>query len=181
VNQSTSLPDVRLVKKICVLGSFAAGKSSLVRRFVENTFDEKYLTTVGVKLEKKRLSIGPTEIEMILWDLAGDDELEQTKPSYFRSASGYILVVDGCRQVTIPRALAMHRRAASVSGPVPVVVAFNKTDLRHEWEVNDADYSQMVGNEWPCVHTSAKTGQGVDHLFLALAQRMLAEMSECPR
>ena len=180
MNQGESFPDVHLVKKICVLGSFAAGKSSLVRRYVENIFDERYLTTVGVKLEKKRLSIGLTEIEMILWDLAGDDELEQTKPSYFRSASGYVLVVDGCRAVTIQRALAMHCRAASISGPVPVVVACNKADLRHEWEVNDTDISQMVGNEWPCVHTSAKTGQGVDDLFLTLARSMLAEMSECP-
>lgn len=180
VHDATAFPNDRLAKKVCVLGSFAAGKTSLVRQYVESVFDERYLTTVGVKLEKKRVSVGPTEMDMILWDLAGDDELEQAKPSYFRSASGYILVVDGCRRVTIARALAMYRRAASISGPMPVVVAFNKADLQYEWEINEAEVAQMERNGWPCLRTSAKTGAGVDDLFLVLAQNMLAEMSECP-
>ncbi|HME08132.1 MAG TPA: ADP-ribosylation factor-like protein, partial [Bryobacteraceae bacterium] len=99
-----------LQKKICMLGAYAVGKTSLVRRFVESIFDEKYHTTLGVKIDKCEVEIGDIHLTLVLWDLAGDDEMEQVKLTHVRGASGFILVVDGCRKSTLDRAFALRER-----------------------------------------------------------------------
>ena len=170
--------DGRLMKKICMLGSPAVGKTSLVRRFVESIFDDRYLTTVGVKIDRKRVIAGGREVNLILWDLSGDDELEQSKPSHLRGASGYILVADGCRRLTAQRGIAIQQRATSISGPVPVVVALNKADMKSEWELSLSEIEELGRYGWPCLHTSAKTGDGVDALFQRLAEKISAEMND---
>ena len=168
------------MKKVCMLGSYAVGKTSLVRRYVEGVFSDRYLTTVGVKIDRKVVKVGGRGLHLVLWDLAGDDELRQAVPAHFRGTSGYILVADGCRRSTCEKAAAIHRRAVSVSGPAPVVVAFNKADLRSEWEIGPAEIQELSGNEWPCLYTSAKSGDGVEALFSSLAEKMLAEMHDQP-
>jgi small GTP-binding protein len=170
--------DDPLLKKICMLGSYAVGKTSLVRRFVESIFDDRYLTTVGVKIDRKHVAVSGREMDLILWDLSGDDELAQARPAHFRGASGYILVADGCRRITAERALAIQQRAVSISGPVPVVVAVNKADRESEWEIGPAEIERLSRNGWQCMHTSAKTGDGVEALFLKLAEKMLTEMND---
>ena len=99
-------------KKICVLGAFAVGKTSLVARFVESIFSEKYLTTVGVKISRKVLQVGNQEWQLMLWDLAGEDEFLQLRPSYLRGSSGYLLVVDGTRRTTLDMAVSLQQRVA---------------------------------------------------------------------
>jgi small GTP-binding protein len=165
-------------KKICMLGSYAVGKTSLVRRFVEGIFDERYLTTVGVKIDRKRIVIGGRELNLILWDLAGDDDLGGPKPSYLRGSAGYIVVADGCRRSTVDNAIAVQERAASISGPVPVVFAFNKADLKPDWEVGEADAKRVSENGWTPIYTSAKTGAGVEALFTNLAEKLLVDADE---
>lgn len=167
--------DALLMKKVCMLGSPAVGKTSLVRRFVESIFDDRYLTTVGVKIERKRVSVGGREIIFVLWDLSGHDELAQPKPSHLRGASGFILVADGCRRVTAQRAVAIQQWAASIAGPVPVVVALNKADLKSEWEIGQPEIEELGQNGQTCLPTSARTGDGVEGLFSCLAEKILAE------
>ena len=160
-------------KKVCMLGSYAVGKTSLVRRFVEGIFDERYLTTLGVKIDRKRIVIGGRELNLVLWDLAGDDQLTEPKPSHFRGSAGYIVVADGCRRSTVEHAIAMEERAETISGPVPVVLAFNKVDLRPDWEIGDAEAERVSQNGWTPVCTSAKTGAGVETLFTNLAEKLV--------
>ena len=112
---------------------------------------------------------------LVLWDLSGDDELAQPKPSHLRGASGFILVADGCRRVTAQRAVAIQQRAASISGPVPVVVALNKADMKSEWELGQLEIGDVGRNGHACVCTSAKTGDGVEALFSCLAEKISAE------
>ena len=163
-----------------MLGSYAVGKTSLVRRFVEGIFDERYLTTVGVKIDRKRITIGGRELHLVLWDLAGDDEIASTKPSHFRGSSGYIVVADGCRRTTLENGIAIEEKAASVSGPVPVVLAFNKVDLEADWEIGAAEAERVSGNGWTPICTSAKTGHGVEALFAHLAEKLVVEVDEHP-
>ena len=75
-------------KKVCLIGSFATGKTSLVSRFVKSIFSEKYLTTVGVKVDKKDIDLGGQLARLILWDLHGEDELQALRTSDLRGSSG---------------------------------------------------------------------------------------------
>ena len=117
-------------------------------------------------------------MHLLLWDLAGEDELTQPKLSQIRGASGHILVIDGCRRATLDKAIAIRERASALYGPAPAVVAVNKTDLSSEWEIGQAEIDDLARNGWNCFRTSAKTGDGVEALFLAMAEKILGEMNE---
>ena len=160
-------------KKVCMVGSSAVGKTSLVARFVKSIFTEKYLTTVGVKIDKKMVTVAEQEIGLVLWDLNGDDEFQKLQMTYLRGAAGYFLVADGCRQPTLETALDLQQRASSTIGDVPFVLAINKADLRAEWEIDAAAVSALAARGWRILDTSAKTGQGVEEAFQLLARLML--------
>ncbi len=162
-------------KKVCMVGAFGVGKTSLVSRFVKSLFSEKYQTTVGVKIDKKVVSVGPEEVTLVLWDLAGEDALTQVRPAHLRGASGYVLVVDGTRKSTLETARSLHARALEAAGAVPFVLVVNKADLRDDWEIDDKDLADCSSAGWSVMTASAKTGETVETLFLELASRMLEE------
>lgn len=162
-------------KKICMVGAFGVGKTSLVARFVHSIFSEKYQTTIGVKIDKKVVAVGGQEITLVLWDLAGEDALTQVRPAHLRGASGYILVADGCRKSTLETAISLQRRAEEAAGSVPFLLVVNKADLREKWEIKDEDLQSWSDRGWPFLCASAKTGDAVEQLFHALASRMLKE------
>jgi small GTP-binding protein len=159
-------------KKVCMVGQFGVGKTSLVRRFVESIFDERYLTTIGVKIDRKDVTVGSASVTLMLWDLAGEDDLAQLNASHLRGASGYILVADGCRAASLAKAVELQKRIAGQLGPLPFVLVLNKADLREQWEVQEA---AVLEHGWPTFQTSAKAGGGVDEMFLALAEKLVAE------
>jgi small GTP-binding protein len=165
-------------KKICMLGAFAVGKTSLVQRFVTSIFSDKYLTTVGVKIDKKILTVGQQEVTLILWDLAGEDEFQKVQLSYLRGASGYFLVVDGTRQSTLDDVFMIQRRVEREIGDMPFMTVLNKIDLEDEWEIGEAAISDLEGRGWNVIRTSAKTGEGVDEAFHALAAKLFVEPDE---
>jgi small GTP-binding protein len=157
-----------------MLGAFGVGKTSLVRRYVESIFSESYLTTVGVKIDKKTLSVGGQDVMMLLWDIAGEDEVAHIRTSYLRGAAGYFLVVDGTRGETLEVARSIQSRVAVEIGPVPFVLLLNKADMQESWELTPQAAASLENTGWTVVRTSAKTGAGVDDAFRALAQRMIA-------
>lgn len=156
-------------KKVCMLGAFAVGKTSLVSRYVHSIFSDKYLTTLGVKIEKKSVQVDDDQVDLILWDIYGEDDFQKVRMSYVRGASGYLLVVDGTRQASLDTALALHESAQRAVGPVPFILVLNKSDLIETWEV---DQSALARRGWKVITTSAKTGDGVADAFLALARAM---------
>jgi len=160
-------------KKVCMVGAFGVGKTSLVARFVKSIFSDKYLTTVGVKIDKKPLSIDGQELTLMLWDLAGEDALTQVKSTQLRGSSGYILVVDGCRATTLEAAIDIQSRIEADLGKLPFTCVVNKADLRESWQVDAAALERLSGLGWTLLLTSAKTGEGVEALFEGLAVRML--------
>jgi hypothetical protein len=163
-------------KKSCMLGSFSVGKTSLVSRFVSSVFSDKYLTTVGVKIDKKALTSGGTDVTLMLWDIYGEDDFQKLRMSYLRGASGYLLVVDGTRRATLDVALGIQRTVAAEVGPLPFVVCLNKADLRGQWEIDlDLVDARVRDHGWVAIETSAKLGLGVEEAFLALTARMLAD------
>lgn len=160
-------------KKICMLGSFAVGKTSLVARFVRSIFTDKYHTTVGVKIDKKQVQVEDKLVNLILWDLYGEDEFQKVHMSYLRGASGYLLVVDGTRRETLDKALVLQQRTEEAVGKVPFVMVLNKVDLKDSWEVDDRTIEELTSKGWHIFQSSAKTGQGVEEAFALLARQML--------
>ena len=160
-------------KKVCMVGLYGVGKTSLVKRFVESVFDERYLTSVGVKIDRKDVAVGDRTVTLAIWDIAGEDELAQFRISNVRAASGYILVADGCRTASLEKAVDLNRRITDVLGPVPFVLVVNKADLREQWEIQPRDLEELTRNGWRSFETSAKTGDGVEQVFLELTRSML--------
>src|SRR5258707_408911 len=103
---------VTVQRKICMLGGFSVGKTSLVKRYVQSIFSESYLTTVGVKIDKKTVTLGDRVVHLILWDLAGEDDMSSLRMSYLRGSAGYVLVADGTRPATLETALSLRRRSS---------------------------------------------------------------------
>jgi small GTP-binding protein len=161
-----------LQKKICMLGAFSVGKSSLVKRFVESVFSEAYLTTVGVKIDKKIVELPNRTVTLILWDLAGEDDISSLRMSYLRGAAGYVLVADGTRPSTLEVALSLRRRVEAEFGSLPFVLLVNKNDLKDQWAVRDEEVEALRQSGWWVRPTSARTGEGVDEAFGTLAERL---------
>lgn len=161
-------------KKVCMLGGFAVGKTSLVRRFVTNVFSEHYQTTIGVIVEKKTVTVDHQDVMFMLWDLYGEDEFQHVRESYLRGSSGYILVIDGTRKTTLDTARLLQQTVVRTVGPLPFVAIINKSDLRSEWEIDQPVIEQLREQGWPVFFGSAKLGQGVDELFGRLAAMLLS-------
>ncbi len=162
-----------LQKKVCILGGFGVGKTSLVRRYVESIFSDAYLTTIGVKIEKKIVNVGAAAVALILWDIAGEDELTTIRTGYLRGAAGYFLVVDVTRGETLEVAKSIQARVTSEIGPVPFLFLFNKADLKEDWEIPEQSLVDLQDAGCLVLRTSAKTGEGVEEAFQELAKRMV--------
>jgi small GTP-binding protein len=160
-------------KKICMLGAFAVGKTSLVHRYVENIFSEKYQTTIGVKISKKSVKLENQTVELVLWDLAGKDGISELRTTYLRGASGYLLVIDKTRVNTIDVALELHDVAQEVLGKMPFLILVNKWDLQGKWDIDEDTIANLKKNTGETITTSAKTGMGVDEAFNRLAIKMM--------
>ena len=168
-----------LQRKVCLLGDFAVGKTSLVRRFVYDVFSEKYVTTIGVKVSLKKVRVPhdgeAAELTMMLWDLAGSEEFDHVRASYLRGAAGAILVCD----LTRPDSLAcLPQYADQLLGLNPAarfVVAANKLDLNDERRLSFAEVEQAAGKlNAPRYLTSAKAGTEVETLFRHLGSVLVA-------
>ncbi len=163
-----------LQKKVCMLGAVGVGKTSLVRRFVESIFSERYLATVGVKIDRKSLMLGATQLNLMLWDLQGESAEQATRLEYLRGAGGCLIVADATRRSTLETALSLEARALSIAPGASVVLVINKMDLTEQLEISEEALAPVRTRGWPVVRTSARSGLGVEDTFQLLAQRMLA-------
>jgi small GTP-binding protein len=160
-------------KKICMVGVFAVGKTSLVQRFVYSKFSERYLSTVGVKIDRKEVEVAGAPVTLLLWDLAGKDKFQNVQASYLRGSSGIIFVLDGTRRETLDELAGLRTLVDETIGRVPAVVAVNKADLEPQWQIGEGDLAALSGVGYYVLKTSAQTGAGVNEAFLWLTGRML--------
>jgi small GTP-binding protein len=160
-------------KKICMVGAFATGKTSLVARFVRSIYSEAYQSTVGVKIDKKTVKLENEEINLILWDIQGEDDFQKLRLSYLRGLSGYLLVADGTRSATFKKALGIQQSVEQMFGQVPFIFIINKTDLAEDWEVDNTTLDKLLNKGWSVIKGSAKTGLGVEEAFLTLTKKIV--------
>ena len=116
--------------KICMVGDFAVGKTSLVARYVHSRFSDAYLTTVGVKIDTRTLTVpSGEEIKLVLWDIAGKSELAGIDTNYLRDASAYLLVADTTRAETLDSVFKLQQQVERQLGAKPFSLLLNKSDL----------------------------------------------------
>lgn len=158
-------------KKVCLLGDFAVGKTSLVRQYVEGRFDDKYLTTIGVKISRKTLERKDHRLDLLIWDLAGGEEFRRYELSYLRGASGALLVCDLTRTETLKYLFTYAEQMRSANADAPMVVIGNKVDLNVEREITQTDLDSIANQICaPTILTSAKTGENVEICMQRLAE-----------
>jgi small GTP-binding protein len=160
--------------KICVLGDFAVGKTSTIERFVNNHFSDKYLTTIGVKVDTKEMAVEGIELKLIIWDLAGTDSFKEIDFAYLRGAAGYVLVADGTRAQTISSAQNLRKQVEGQFGELPSVLLVNKSDLKSSWEVTDPVLESLQQSFAEVFVTSAKTGDAVQDALTRLGKLVVA-------
>lgn len=156
-----------------MLGATAVGKTSLVRRYVESLFSEKYQATIGVKIDRKLVEVPAGQVSLLLWDLQGEDDLTRVRMSYLRGASGLIFVADGTRQETVETARGIQDSAQETLGEVPSILLLNKADLTEQWQATDDFTAQHGPKNVPVLRTSAKSGDNVETAFGRLVDLML--------
>ena len=161
-------------RKICILGDFAVGKTSLVRRFVDQAFSDKYLTTVGVKIDTRLCETEAGATKLVLWDIAGAATLGPLQENYLQGMSGYLLVCDGTRSPTLNSVNSIQEALAGSHPGLPFCVLVNKSDLEASAEVQDKDIEVMRNRGWVVMRTSAKSGEQVDQSFQYLAKQFNA-------
>lgn len=164
-----------LQKKICMLGATGVGKTSLVRRFVQSIYSEKYHTTIGVKIDKKTLTVENREITLLLWDLQGEDDEFKIRPSFLRGASGYFLVIDLTRHETLVTAFSIQKMVEREVGKLPFFALFNKNDLPENFEITEEEIADLSQYAWKILRSSAKDGENVEEAFQMLAKELLNE------
>jgi small GTP-binding protein len=161
-------------KKICMVGDFGVGKTSLIRRFVDRQFSDQYLSTVGVKISRKLVE--SVNLQLLIWDLEGHTKFKGITPSYLQGASGAVVVADVSRLETIERLSEHVQLFSSINPKGAIVVALNKSDLVDEEKL--AKLTELVPVK-DCervveiYQTSAKTGAYVDQMFQQLAEKSL--------
>jgi small GTP-binding protein len=162
-------------KKICLLGDFGVGKTSLVRRFVEGRFEEKYLTTIGVMISRKPVARSYGSMNMLIWDLAGSTGFDSfTNPSYMQGSAGAVIVCDATRRDSLTIASEYARQARILNSKIHLEFVCNKIDLVNDRIVSDLDmsYASSTFSDGTFFLTSAKTGEHVEDVFISLANKI---------
>ena len=160
--------------KVCMLGDFGVGKTSLVARFMRNTFSDRYLTTVGVKVDSKEVDCGEQgAVKLVVWDIAGGSALDALNMSYLRGAGGLLLVADGTRASTMRTAIDLLLQSRSLLPDAHAVLIVNKLDLVERWEVAPGTLADLR-KTMPVIETSALSGDSVEAAFTELARRLAA-------
>lgn len=154
----------KLDRKICLIGDYGVGKTSLIRRFIDRSFSDQYLTTVGVKISRKLVEVNSNlSVQLIIWDVEGSTKFKAVSGNYLQGAGGAIIVADLTRPDTIEHIDSHCEQFNRINPNQPVVIALNKSDLL-------LGKIPHIVNGFP---TSAKSGAGVDFLFQNLCQKLV--------
>lgn len=162
---------MKLAKKLCLIGRFAVGKTSLVKQFIDQQFSDKYKTTVGVSISTKEIMIDDTHLSLIIWDIAGFEQEGHYK-HYLRGLHGVIWVVDGTEPESL-KAMDVIFNTTPELKQVPSICFINKHDLVDDWLITDDEINKLKQTYPIVLKCSAKTGENVEVGFDSLAKLLV--------
>ncbi len=163
-------------RKICLLGSFSVGKSSLVRRFVEGNFDEKYHSTIGVKISRRSVDLAHCKVNLMVWDLAGGDDNIRSSTNYLLGSAGALIVCDLTRSETLSLVEKYIYQVRGLNSDIKIVMLANKKDIEDKRQISPEMLAEFVGqfDGIEVIETSAKTGENVEDAFAFLANQLVS-------
>lgn len=169
-------PEEKIVKlKVCLVGEFAVGKTSLANRYIHDTFSGRYMATVGAKIQKANVNLKGSRVDLILWDIMGEKGFrELLREAYFEGANGLLAVTDLTRRGDLAELNGWINAVYHITGRIPLVIVGNKSDLTEHIRVEEADLAAFAqDHRCPYFITSAKTGENVDIAFRTLAEAIV--------
>ena len=167
--------------KICLVGECGVGKTSLIKRFVYDEYDDRYLTTVGTKITKKKVNIenpdnnGPLDVQLLIWDIMGEKSFRNlVQKSYIFGTNGIICTCDLTRENTLPDLHEWVKMIFQVTGKIPFVIMGNKCDLDgQKFDLGDIKSFASGYENTLSYLSSAKTGINVELAFSTLCEIIL--------
>ncbi len=171
-------------KKVCLVGDFGVGKTSLIRQFVDRQFSDQYLSTVGVKISRKAIDVLKPKsqltqsLQLLIWDLEGNTKFKAITPSHLQGAAGVIIVGDVTRSETLDHLSGHIQSFLAINSQGAIVLALNKSDLIQEEDLDVllkrhyGDQPNLLG----IYPTSAKTGNNVNQIFEILSQKLVESL-----
>lgn len=170
-----------ITKKMCVIGEGGVGKTSLIRRYVIDKFDDKYLATIGTKTSRKTMKIKEdglnANLTLIIWDILGQRNFTRINKTAYTGANGAFIVLDLSRRRTLYSFENWLLSLQSVAGYIPVIVLANKNDLKAEFGKEEIE-TLVKDYDFPYHLTSAKTGENVNEAFYSLGKMMLESWAD---
>lgn len=172
--------DKKVKVKVCLVGENAVGKTSLIKKFVLDIFDDSYITTIGTKITKKTMTFDgnePVKMDMMIWDIMGQASFRSLlQDAYFYGAHGVLAVADCTRSSTVAMLHDWLDSTKQVVGEVPVVFLSNKSDITDQLEVDQDLLDAELGKyNASILFSSAKTGQNVSEAFHTLGEDIMKD------
>ena len=162
--------------KVIIIGDYAVGKTAITRRFIDNSFDEGYLPTVQLRISKKDLKLGDTNVKLIIWDVGGQvKHMSPYRDDFYEGAQSALIIVDRTRKKTLENAeMWLKDSKRAIAKKIPYILVGNKSDLENDIIIEDQELkneADKLGLNYYI--TSAKTGVNVNELFTNLAYMFL--------
>jgi len=169
-------------KKICLVGDAGVGKTCLAQRYAHNTFSYRFLSRVGVNVEKREVQLDGASVQLMIWDFQGQDEMSPTPVSFLRDAAAIVYVVDGTRTETLQRIDKLKCDTEAALGKiVPGILLFNKSDLAERWQISAEMMGRVEAGGLITLLTSCKDGSGIDTSLKLLAQVVMGKVMPWPQ
>ncbi|MEE9237543.1 MAG: Rab family GTPase [Thermoplasmata archaeon] len=175
--------EYQMKSKVCLVGEAAVGKTSLIRRFIQDVFDDKYITTLGAKVSKKEFLVEVPErdlsinMDMVIWDIMGEKGIRDLlREAFFQGAQGILAVCDLTRYSTLRELDDWIQSVYNVAGDVATMYVINKVDLKDEIMLLFGEKEiEMAAQAFDAsyFYTSAKTGENVQLAFQTLADEIV--------
>lgn len=163
--------------KIVVVGDYAVGKTTLIINYTEKTFRGMYVPTVGVQFTKNTFKLNGDEVELTIWDIAGQEKFAKVRKTFYENAAGFIIVYDLTRKSTLENIINWYKDVLENTDDIPCVVIGNKNDLKNKREINNDHVSKVIEKNNMDIkvkfETSAKTGENVEQGFNSLIQQLI--------
>jgi small GTP-binding protein len=175
--KSGIIPKGEFSTKLILTGDFRVGKTSLVRRFVQNLFQDNYISTIGVSISKKKINLAEdTRVDFVIWDIGGQiTQMTPYRKRFFEGASTAFIVFDRTRHQTFNNVDVWYNEITKhIADKISIIIVGNKSDLADKIEVSEEEIKEKAKNYgFHYILTSAKTGENVNEAFNYIAYKLL--------